>query len=210
MDRLPRYLRTPYIVEVRCHCCHTCSPLTLPGQRALVGKCNMDRNCPDHYRETSHSKSIEDTKALIGHIRSLPTLGTGSRLVEPVLTPRFAISCSNELLSELGELARSDPTLAIQTHLSENAKEISFTQKLFPESSSYTDVYDSFGLLRPGTILAHCVHLSGVERTIIKRTGAGVSHCPSSNSNLSSGMANVGKLLDDGIKVSRSTSRAFR
>lgn len=163
----------------------------------------MDRNCPDNYREPSASQSIQDTKALIEYIRALPsTASAPSRLVQPVITPRFAISCSDELLTSLGELVKSDPSLAVQTHLSENPREIAFTQELFPSSSSYTNVYDRFGLLRPGTILAHSVHLTADERDVIKRTGAGISHCPTSNSNLSSGLANVGKMLDDGIQVS--------
>ncbi|KAL5511607.1 hypothetical protein ACEPAH_4824 [Sanghuangporus vaninii] len=166
------------------------------GQRALVGKCNMDRNCPDHYREPSAEDSLKSTKELIAYIRSL-----NSDLIHPVLTPRFAISCSSDLLRGLGDMAKSDKTLAIQTHIAENKGEIAFTKDLFKECKSYADVYDSNDLLCKRTILAHAVHLDDHELDLVKKTGAGISHCPTSNFNLRSGMANIGEMLDRGIKV---------
>lgn len=179
------------------------------GQRALVGKCNMDRNAPANCCDTSVTQSMEDTVALIDYIRSLPstsTITTGkishSPLVQPCVTPRFAIACTDDLLSSLGQLCSSDPTLAIQTHISENKLEISTTLDLFPSSKTYADVYDSFGLLREGTILAHAVHLGKQELHLIAGKGAGISHCPTSNFNLKSGGAKIGEMLDAGIKVS--------
>ncbi|KAI0797642.1 guanine deaminase [Abortiporus biennis] len=218
------------------------------GQRAFVGKCNMDRHSPDYYVEPSPERSLEDTKELISYIRSLtpppptssPTYGEGESLVKPILTPRFAISCSPELLASLGNLASEDPTLNIQTHISENESEIVFTKSLFPNevlekfginhhhhnhldfnsthkhnhkhdtktkhtTTTYAGVYDAFGLLRENTILAHAVHLEEEEIEIVKRTGAGISHCPTSNFNLRSGFTKVGMLLDKGIKVGLGT-----
>ncbi|KAH9981327.1 hypothetical protein BGW80DRAFT_1454222 [Lactifluus volemus] len=118
------------------------------GQRAFVGKCNMDRNSPDNYVEPSVSDSIAATHALISHIRSQ----TPPRLVEPILTPRFAISCTGPLLSQLGTMARADPTLPIQTHISENRNEVLKTLELFPEATSYADVYDS-GVCAVGNLI---------------------------------------------------------
>ncbi|KZT09640.1 Metallo-dependent hydrolase [Laetiporus sulphureus 93-53] len=198
------------------------------GQRAFVGKCNMDRNCPDYYVEPSADASMSATRDLIAYIRALsPSTPEHShgilfhQLVQPILTPRFAVSCTPELLTELGELAQSDPALPIQTHLAENEAEIAFTRSLFPAHTlpcspvpppkgwqghgTYTGVYDAFGLLRENTILAHCVHLEPEEVEIIKARGAGVSHCPTSNFNLRSGCARIGMLLDHGIKVGLGT-----
>ncbi|KAJ8079089.1 hypothetical protein AAF712_006467 [Marasmius tenuissimus] len=175
------------------------------GQRAFVGKCNMDRNAPDYYREDSPETSLQDTKSLIEHIRSLDTGPSGIPLVRPIVTPRFAISCSNPLLSHLGDLVSSDPSLHIQTHVSENKSEIEFTKSLFPECGSYADVYDKFKLLRRNTILAHAVHLEDEEVALIKERQAGISHCPTSNFHLNSGVAPVGKYLDKGIKVGLGT-----
>ncbi|KAI0005998.1 guanine deaminase [Russula compacta] len=167
------------------------------GQRAFVGKCNMDRNSSAHYVESSVPDSINATLDLISYIRALPQ----PRLVEPVLTPRFAISCSSTLLRELGKVALADPSLPIQTHISENRDEVQRTLELFPEATSYADVYDKHGLLGPRTILAHAIHLEEDEFTLVKARGAGVSHCPTSNFNLRSGICPVGELIDRGIKV---------
>ena len=189
----------------------------------------MDRNSPDYYVEPSAAASVAATRSLIAHIRALPpSPGTSEPLVRPILTPRFAISCTGELLAELGALAASDPALAIQTHISENESEIVFTKQLFPASTlpappvplssaaqtktngsaqaksketTYAGVYDAFGLLRENTILAHAVHLEEEEVEIIKARRAGVSHCPTSNFNLRSGCARIGMLLDRGVKV---------
>src|ERR1700728_2233299 len=140
----------------------------------------MDRNSPPTYIEPSPEVSMQATHDLISYIRSLPSPHT----VYPILTPRFAISCTNPLLTSLGTLAASDPTLRIQTHISENTSEVAFTKELFPECTTYAGVYDSFGLLRNNTVLAHAVHLEDEEIALIKEKGAGISHCPTSNFNL--------------------------
>jgi len=160
----------------------------------------MDSNSPSTYIESSPEASVQDTQAFISHVRSL-----GTDLVIPVVTPRFAISCSSELLSRLGNLVHADPSLMIQTHISENLAEIELTKKLFPHCKSYADVYDSYGLLRDRTILAHAIHLTDEETHLVKYRDAGISHCPTSNLTLRSGCANVGKYLDLGIKVGLGT-----
>ncbi|EPQ58278.1 guanine deaminase [Gloeophyllum trabeum ATCC 11539] len=183
------------------------------GQRAFVGKCNMDRNSPDNYVEPSAEASVQGTKELLEHIRGLPPLTSPrpahdtdrSQLVHPILTPRFAISCTSPLLTSLGQIAASDRSLRIQTHISENLSEIAFTKSLFPECSSYADVYDKHGLLRHNTVLAHAVHLEDEEIALLKERGCGISHCPTSNFNLRSGICKVGELLDRGIKVGLGT-----
>ncbi|ETW85964.1 hypothetical protein HETIRDRAFT_471217 [Heterobasidion irregulare TC 32-1] len=174
------------------------------GQRAFVGKCNMNRDSPVDYIEPSVEASIAATTALIAHIRSLPDLNSPA-LVQPVLTPRFAISCTPPLLSSLGSLAREDPTLLVQTHIGENRSEIAYTKTLFPECRSYADVYDHYGLLGRRTVLAHAVYLEEEEVQLIKSREAGISHCPTSNFNLRSGVCRVGELLDRGIKIGLGT-----
>ncbi|EDR03286.1 uncharacterized protein LACBIDRAFT_185911 [Laccaria bicolor S238N-H82] len=180
------------------------------GQRAFVGKCNMNRESPHYYVESSTSSSLADTRALITYIRSLPSgpspqAASNEPLVQPILTPRFAISCTSDLLASLGEIASSDPTLRIQTHISENPQEVKYTKQLFPDANSYADVYDKHGLLNKHTILAHAVHLEVEEVELIRKRGAGISHCPTSNFNLRSGVAPVGVFLDKGIKVGLGT-----
>lgn len=162
----------------------------------------MDTKSPDDYDyiETSADDSIRDTQALIHHIRSLDH-GQEQPLVQPILTPRFALSCSPDLLTRLGSLAASDPTLRIQTHISENETEVVETLKRFTDAKSYADVYDIYGLLRENTILAHAIYLTKDEVELIKQRGVGISHCPTSNFNLNSGIAPIGSFLDKGVKV---------
>jgi guanine deaminase len=76
---------------------------------------------------------------------------------------------------------------------------------LFPECDSYASVYDHYGVLGPKTILAHAVHISESEADLIKDRGSGISHCPVSNSALTSGMARVRWMLDKGLNVGLGT-----
>jgi len=159
-----------------------------------------------NYIEPSAEVSVSTTKTLISHIKQLPSHSHSAEpLVQPILTPRFAISCTPGLLKSLGEVAASDPNLRIQTHVSENPDEVTFTKSLFPECTSYTGVYDASGLLRANTILAHGVHLNNEEIALIAERKAGISHCPTSNFNLNSGVAPIGLYLDRGIKVGLGT-----
>ncbi|KAI6005885.1 hypothetical protein EDD15DRAFT_2427455 [Pisolithus albus] len=168
-------------------------------------KCNMDRNCPSYYIEPSAHVSLETTKLLVAHIQNLPQSSAGEPLVHPVITPRFAISCTEQLLTGLKEYVETNPHIAIQTHISENQQEVKKTMELFPDCTSYAGVYDKYKLLRSNTILAHGVYLTDEEMKLIAQRGAGVSHCPASNFYLGSGMARVTKLLEYGVKVGLGT-----
>jgi guanine deaminase len=161
----------------------------------------MDSLSPQWYRDESVESSVRDTTATIKHIQTIdPTYA----IVSPIVTPRFAPSSTSQLLLSLGTLAR-DYDLPVQTHISENHGEIELVQELFPKYKHYTDVYDEHGLLGPKTILAHAVHLSDAERTVISQRQAKVSHCPASNTALASGTAKVRWLLDGGVDVGLGT-----
>ena len=173
------------------------------GQRALVGKCNMNRNAPDWYRDASIDDSLQETRELIQHIRNLDP---ESRLVKPVLTPRFAISCDPELLSGLGDIAREYPQLPIQTHFNEAKQEIQFTRQLFPDFRTEAELYKKFGLLNDRSILAHCIFLEEEEMVALQELGCGVSHCPISNTTMQEFMvAPIREYLRRGIKVGLGT-----
>lgn len=164
----------------------------------LFQKCNMDVNpIYPSYTEENADVSITETNALIDYIRNpLPH----NELVEAIISPRFALSCTPDLLRRLGELA-AEKAVPVQTHVSENKAEIRQVLKEFPDCRSYTKVYDSFGLLRKGTILGHGCWLEGEELELIKEKEAGVSHCPTSNFNLRSGAAGVADMLARKVKV---------
>lgn len=155
--------------------------------------------CTDYYRDLSPEDSLNATRATIEYIHTLDPKGN---LVQPILTPRFAPTCSRSAMKALGNLAAEyQPPLHIQTHISENTNEVALVKELFPELSSYAAVYDEYHLLTPRTILAHAVHLSPEERSLIRQRDAKISHCPASNSALGSGICPVRNLLDDGIVV---------
>lgn len=180
------------------------------GQRALVGRVCMDeaRTCPAWYRDGSAAESLARTRACLAHARARDPAGD---LVRHAVTPRFAPSCSREAMGALGELARREG-LAVQTHVSENAGEVELVRDMFPEEfargggrGGYPGVYDAFGLLGERTILAHAVHLTEGEAELVRARGAKVSHCPCSNSALTSGAARVRWLLERGIDVGLGT-----
>ncbi|OLL25711.1 putative guanine deaminase [Neolecta irregularis DAH-3] len=184
------------------------------GQRAFIGKVHWLSNAkaddqkvcmttlaPNYYLEKSEEESLSSTRQSIEYIRKIDP--QFSR-ISPIITPRFAPSCTASLLLELGNLAEKE-CLPIQTHLAENKRETELVKSLYPESSSYTDVYDKANILTKRTILAHAIHLDIEERDLIAKRGSGVSHCPASNCAISSGIARVKWLLEGGVKVGLGT-----
>jgi guanine deaminase len=104
------------------------------------------------------------------------------------VTPRFAPTSSPEQLERAGALLAEDPSLHMQTHLSENTAELAWVAELFPEARDYTDVYARFGLLGPRSIFAHGIHLSHREWGALRDSGSCIAHCPTSNLFLGSGL----------------------
>lgn len=173
------------------------------GQRALVGKCNMNRNAPEWYRDSSVAESLRETRDLIQHVQNLDP---DNQLVKPVLTPRFAISCDPELLSGIGAIAQDYPDLPIQTHFNEAEQEIQFTRQLFPEFRTEADLYKRFGLLNDRSILAHCIFLESEEMDVLQELHCGVAHCPIANTTMREFMvAPIREYLRRGIKVGLGT-----
>jgi guanine deaminase len=176
------------------------------GQRALVGKCNMDSNAPDSVRDQSAAASLDETRACIAHIRYMDQ--GGQDLIQPVLTPRFAICCSSDLLQGLGDIAKSqNGNIAIQTHFNEAEQEIQATRELFPQFQSECDLYEHFGLLGSRSILAHCTIMTEYEKDRLKALECGIAHCPIANMTVGGGFmaAPVADFLRLGIKVGLGT-----
>ncbi|KAI0450023.1 guanine deaminase [Xylaria acuta] len=174
------------------------------GQRAFVGKCNMNRNAPDYYRDATVESSLSDTQDCIAHMRRIDPEG---KLVKYVLTPRFAITCEDALLAGLGEIAKSNPDLPIQTHFNEAEQEMSFTKTLFPAFDNEVDLYGHFGLLTKRSILAHCCYVSEYELGRLEGLKCGIAHCPISNMTVGGGFmaAPVRGFLRRGMKVGLGT-----
>ena len=165
------------------------------GMGALVGKVGMNRNCPEGLLERVDDM-VAGYESLISEFNGEPM-----SLVRPIITPRFIPSCSSEMLQACGQLA-DKYQLPVQSHLSENKDEIAWVQELEPESTSYGDAYDRYGLFgQTPTIMAHCVWTDGDELALMKRRGVVVAHCPTSNFNVASGMAPIRRFLDEGLQV---------
>ncbi|KAK3930206.1 Guanine deaminase [Frankliniella fusca] len=158
------------------------------GQRALIGKVNMNVNNPDYYNESTE-QSVDDTVSFVERLQQLQ-----SPLVQPVVTPRFAISCDMDLMKKLAD-----------THISENMGEIEAVRGLYQQCANYAEVYDRAGLLTSKTVLAHGVHLLEDELRVLAERGTSVAHCPSSNTCLRSGLCDVRRLLDAGVTVGLGT-----
>lgn len=170
--------------------------LEASGLITMVGKVNMDRNCPDPLCEKSPEASVRDTEEWL-------TQSASFQRCRPILTPRFIPSCSDVLMSELSRIRR-EWDLPIQSHLSENPQEVQWVRELCPDSSCYGDAYLRRGLLgdpdRPG-IMAHCVYSGQEEMKLLKQQGVYIAHCPESNANLSSGIAPVRTYLDHDMHI---------
>lgn len=166
------------------------------GLAAMVGKVNMDRNCPPALREADAATSLADTGRWLDAI-----LGRYA-VTRPVLTPRFIPSCSDGLLRGLANVAR-ERDLPVQSHLSENPDEVAWVAELCPDSEGYGDAYLRAGLFGGDvpTVMAHCVWCGDDELLLMRRQGVFVAHCPQSNANLSSGIAPARRFLDWDLRV---------
>lgn len=117
------------------------------------------------------------------------------------LSPRFAPSCSEQMLEGLGELLRKDNSLYVQTHYAENIAELKWVQDLFPWSDDYLEVYEKYKLVGEKTILAHGIHSSDSERQRLLDAKVTISHCPSSNLYLGSGLFELSEHIASKQKI---------
>jgi guanine deaminase len=148
--------------------------------RMIAGKVLMDRNAPEALRDTAES-GYADSKALIDKWHD-----NGRQLY--AVTPRFAGSCSEAQLEAAGRLWRENPGTYLQTHLCETTDEIAWIASLFPERASYLDVYHHAKLTGPRAIFGHAVHMTEDDFAQCHHTGSAITHCPTSNMFLGSGL----------------------
>ena len=166
------------------------------GLDTMIGKVNMDRNCPDYIIEETEESAAETLE----WIRDV--LHRKYQNTRPILTPRFTPSCTDELMEELKKL-QMRYGLPLQSHLSENQGEIAWVKELCPWAGFYGDSYDRFGLFGADcpTVMAHCVYSGEQEIERMKENGVFIAHCPESNMNVSSGIAPVRTFLERGLHV---------
>jgi guanine deaminase len=167
------------------------------GIRAILGKVMMDRRTYDETIDptTILDRSMRESEELIADWH-----GADDGRLGYAVTPRFAVSCTAELLRESAALAARTGTWW-QTHVSEDTGEIAEVARLFPEARDYVDVYDRAGGLGARTILAHAIHLSERELARLVETDTRIAHCPSSNLFLASGIMPLSRYLEAGLGI---------
>lgn len=166
------------------------------GLVSYVGKVNMDREAPETILDPSADLSAYSTFGWINETKDKYAR------TYPILTPRFIPSCSNALLGELKEIVHTY-NIPIQSHLSENPGEVEWVKELMPESEFYGDGYARFDLFgkHAKTVMAHCIYSVEKEMELMKENGVYVAHCPSSNMNLTSGIAPIRRYLEKRLHI---------
>jgi cytosine/adenosine deaminase-related metal-dependent hydrolase len=165
------------------------------GMRAIAGKCLVDEN--DLFPAFN-----SDTKSELDEIYQLAKAyhNTSNGKVKYGFAPRFVLSCSEKLLKESFEMKKDFEGSLYHTHSSENKNEISEVKRRHKKEN--IEYFDSIGVIDDHSVLAHCIHVNDKETNFLKKNNVRVSHCPSSNLKLGSGIANIPKYLELGISVS--------
>ena len=163
------------------------------GLWALVGKVNMDFQSPDYYCETTEGSLRETERFLDEH--------AGSGRVRPILTPRFAPTCSRELIWGLGRLEKKYKA-GVQTHIVESRWEAGESLRLFPDCRSDSEIYEKAGLLDNGpAVFAHFIFPNEDDLRIMNKYDCYAVHCPDSTSNVIAGIMPVKWEQDRGVEI---------
>ncbi|MEL6885008.1 MAG: guanine deaminase [Pseudomonadota bacterium] len=163
----------------------------------VAGKTCMDRNAPDGLRDTAQS-AYDDSKALLGRWH-------GRGRARYAITPRFSPTSMPEQLEALGALWAEYPDVLMQTHLSEQLDEVAWAKGLYPDARDYLDTYEMHGLLGARGLYGHAIHLEPRERDRLAEVGAGLAHCPTSNTFIGSGLFDLHGLSSAGQQVGLAT-----
>ncbi len=174
------------------------------GQRGIVGPVLMDDNCPE-------ALQLPADRALPA-LEELASKWHGRGLLSVAAIPRFALSCSREMLHGAGQLANR-LGLWTTTHLAENPEECAAATTRFG-GPDYLSIYEEAGLVSDRSVFAHCIHMSDDEWDRFAAAGAVVAHCPDSNDFLGSGGMAISGVLKRAITMSIGTDvaagRSFR
>ena len=162
------------------------------GVSGVIGHVLMNCEAPDDF-VTPINQQIDRSAELLDRF---PSEGRMAAAV----TPRFAVSCSAELLEQAGKLA-TERNCVVQTHLAETVNECQLVSRLFG-GCSYVQVYDDAGLLTPRSVFGHGIHLDVSECERLASAGSTIAHCPTANSFLMSGTMNRAQLLNRSVPLS--------
>ena len=165
------------------------------GMRAFAGKCMIDQN--DLFPEFK-STSKDELKNTYQFAKDFHNKSNG--MIKYGFAPRFILSCSDSMLKETAEMQKDFPGSIYHTHSSENKNEIAEVRKRYGQEN--IEHFNSIGILNDHTVLAHGIHVNENEINTLKQNDVRISHCPSSNLKLGSGIANIPRYLKEGISVS--------
>lgn len=165
--------------------------------RLIAGKVMMDRNAPEELTETPE-QSYQQTRDLIERWHHKGRLNYA-------LTPRFAPTSSPQLLEKVQQLRSEYPDVWLHTHLSENPQEIEWVKALFPQHDGYLAVYHDYQLTGKRSLFAHCLHLQDREWQCLHDTASAVAFCPTSNLFLGSGLFDLQRCWQRGVKLGLGT-----
>ena len=165
------------------------------GLRAFVGKCMMDADDDVPQRLREHTRvSIDESLSLAKRWNS-----RANGRLRAVFAPRFAVSCSRELLEEVGRLSSTEQLL-VHTHASENRDEIALVESRTGRSN--IKYFDDLRVASSRLCVAHCVWVDDDDQRLLAERAVKVLHCPGSNLKLGSGIAPVLEMRARGISVS--------
>ncbi|UBF26072.1 guanine deaminase [Kovacikia minuta CCNUW1] len=169
------------------------------NMRLIAGQVLMSRNAPEYL--------LNDAKTAYQQTREQIQRWHGKERLLYAITPRFAITSTDEELHLAGELKAEFPDVYVHTHLSENRQEVEYTAELFPNSKDYLNVYEQFGLVGDRSVFAHCVQLDDSAFQRLSEAGAAIAFCPTSNLFLGSGLFRLSqaKSEDYPVKVGLAT-----
>ena len=167
------------------------------GMRIVAGRTCMDRNAPPDLTDTVQT-AHDESAALIARWH-------GKGRATYAITPRFTPTSSEAQLEALGALWAANPSCLMQTHLSEQVEEIAWVRELVPEARDYLDTYERHGLIGPGAVFGHAIHLEPREIARLAETGSALVHCPTSNTFIGSGLFDTARRKGDGIAVGLAT-----
>lgn len=184
------------------HTEHAFEAILASGLRALSGKVMMD-DCNGDIPLSLQEKTEDSLQESVDLYEKYH--GKGNGRLEVAFTPRFVISCTDSLLKEVSKISR-EKNAFVHTHASENRSEIQVVEST---RGMRNIIYlDKVGLTGPKLILAHCIWLDEAEKDILVQTKTRISHCPSSNLKLASGIAPIPELIERGAEVSISADGA--
>jgi guanine deaminase len=163
------------------------------GLRVTAGLVVSDRSLPEALLSTperAYDEALELSRRWHGRGRS-----------RYAVTPRFSYSATDDLLDACASVLKDAPGTLFTSHVNENPAEVAAVARLFADAQDYVDTYDRHGLVGPGTVLAHNVHATDRELSLLASQGASVAHCPTSNSALGSGLFPLRRHVEHGVHV---------